>query len=181
MSSPNAGTEKKRMSKGKKVILWIAGSVVGVFVLLAILGNILNKVDPEGMAAIRAEQEASQKAKDTETEDNSSEAPTPQASTPATSKAPTTDPTEALNAKLKAAAGEAKISATLEDGRVSVETDLVDPRGDSGSPAAKQAIKICEAAAEFDGVTYVNVQEKDGTSWILYGHPAVPDGECSEI
>ncbi|WP_426735542.1 hypothetical protein [Glutamicibacter sp. 2E12] len=68
-----------------------------------------------------------------------------------------------------------------EPGRISVETSLVDPRAADGSAEAKQAIEICEAAAGLDGVTYVSVLEKDGTSWVLFGHPSVPTGECAEV
>jgi len=79
-------------------------------------------------------------------------------------------------------AGDAIVKAEeTEPGRISVETTLVDPRGEDGSDEAKQAIGICEAAAGLDGVTYVSVLEKDGTSWVLYGHPSVPEGECSEV
>ncbi|MGP9034897.1 hypothetical protein ACT17S_17730 [Glutamicibacter mysorens] len=80
------------------------------------------------------------------------------------------------------AAGEAITKAEeTEPGRISVETSLVDPRGEDGSAEAKQAIEICEAAAGLDGVTYVSVLEEDGTNWVLFGHPAVPEGECAEV
>lgn len=67
-----------------------------------------------------------------------------------------------------------------EDGRVEVSTDLTDPRTEDSAEAG-QALAICEAAAEVDGVDYVNVIESDGTSWVLYGHPAHPEGECTEV
>lgn len=66
-----------------------------------------------------------------------------------------------------------------EEGRVHISTDLVDPRTDD-SPEAAQAVEICEAAVGVDGVTYVALTEADGTNWVLYGHPAVPEGECTE-
>ena len=68
-----------------------------------------------------------------------------------------------------------------EPGRIMVETDLADPGGEGGSPEAKQAISICEAVSQMDGVSYVSVMEEDGTSWVLFGHPALPKGECGEI
>lgn len=69
-----------------------------------------------------------------------------------------------------------------EPGRVTVETTLVDPRGDDGSPEAETAIAICEAAVALDStITNVTVAEQDGTSWILFGHPLVPVGECGEV
>jgi len=68
-----------------------------------------------------------------------------------------------------------------EAGRISVETTIVDPRGDAGSAEAESALEICEAAAALDGVTYVNVMEADGTTFVLFGHPSVPEGECGEV
>ena len=67
-----------------------------------------------------------------------------------------------------------------ENGRVEVSTDLTDPRSDNRAEAG-QAMAICEAAAEVEGVDYVNVTESDGTSWVLYGHPSYPAGECTEV
>lgn len=83
--------------------------------------------------------------------------------------------------KLKDAAGSAEITALLEDGRVTIETDLVDPRGEDGSPEAQHAIEICEAAAALEGVSNVNLYEADGTTWILFGHPMAVEGECTEV
>lgn len=95
-------------------------------------------------------------------------------------KADSKDVTAELK-KLAGANAEAITSAEeTEPGRISVETTLVDPRTD-GSPEAEEATAICEAATELDGVTYVSVLEEDGTSWVLYGHPAVPKGECAEV
>ncbi len=72
-----------------------------------------------------------------------------------------------------------------EPGRLEVATDLVDPRGGNGSPEAQTAIQICETTVSLlkdDGAQepYVAVMEKDGTHWVLYGHPAYPDG-CTEV
>ena len=77
------------------------------------------------------------------------------------------------------------IATETEPGRLEVETDLIDPRGDSGSPEAQTAMQICEAAVSLlkeDGAQepYVAVLEEDGTHWILHGHPAYPDG-CTEV
>lgn len=109
--------------------------------------------------------------------------PTP---TPTPSQAPSADGSSDLLDQLRAAlpadlAAEVT-SAELESGSFArVATTLVDPRGDDGSPAAQQAIAICEAAAALEGVTDVNVAEADGTSWILFGHPMVPEGACGEV
>lgn len=68
-----------------------------------------------------------------------------------------------------------------EPGRIIVETTLVDPRGKDGSPEAKRALAICEMLASKDDVDYVNIKEADGTSWVLFGHPMAPEGECGEV
>lgn len=73
-----------------------------------------------------------------------------------------------------------------EPGRVEVRTTIVDPRGDDGSPAARQAIAVCEAAVDLltergAKKPYVSVMEEDGTTFVLFGHPMVPDGECGEV
>lgn len=84
--------------------------------------------------------------------------------------------------KAAADAGEVIVKAEeTEPGRISVETSLVDPKGTDGSAEAQTAIQICEATAALDGVTYVSVLEKDGTSFVLFGHPAVAEGECAEV
>lgn len=115
----------------------------------------------------------------------SSSATTEPSETPETVKASAPEESNDVTADVKKAAGSAgdaiiKAEET-EEGRISVETTLVDPRGDDGSTEAKQAIEICEAAKDLDGITYVSVLEKDGTSWVLFGHPAMPKGECSEV
>lgn len=77
-----------------------------------------------------------------------------------------------------------KVTET-EPGRLEVATTLVDPRGEDGSPEAAEAIKLCEAAmdvlqAEAIAKPYVSVLEKDGTTWVLAGHPTYgPD--CTEV
>lgn len=73
-------------------------------------------------------------------------------------------------------------SAELEGGSfLRIATTLVDPRGDDGSPAAQQAISICEQARTIEGVEDINLAEADGTSWILFGHPLLPAGACGEV
>lgn len=104
---------------------------------------------------------------------------------PASAESATPTMAKDISADVRDAAGAAGEAITkaeeTEPGRISVETSLVDPRGEDGSTEAKQAIEICEAAAGLDGVTYVSVLEEDGTSWVLFGHPAVPEGECAEV
>lgn len=67
-----------------------------------------------------------------------------------------------------------------EPGRFEIQTGIVDPRGDDGSPEALEAIAICEAAVGA-GAAYVAVLEADGTHFVLYGHPSVPAGACGEV
>lgn len=62
----NSLAPKKPMSKTKKVILWVGGSIVGLLVALTVLGLILNAADPEGMEKIRAEQENERVVKEAE-------------------------------------------------------------------------------------------------------------------
>jgi len=104
---------------------------------------------------------------------------------PATVKSETSTAAKDVTAEVQKAAGKAGAAITkaeeTEPGRISIETTLVDPRGEDGSAEAKKAIEICEATKDLDGVTYVNVSEKDGTSWVLFGHPSMPKGECSEV
>ena len=63
-----------------------------------------------------------------------------------------------------------------EPGRLTIETDLTDPGRDT-APESLLARSICEAGARVDGIEYVAVQEQDGTTWVLYGHPAFGN-EC---
>ncbi|MEV8497148.1 hypothetical protein [Micrococcus luteus] len=74
--------------------------------------------------------------------------------------------------------GHVKGVKSPEEGRVEISTDLKDS-GDTGSADAQTAVKICETASKVPGVTYVNVTETDGTSWVLFGHPRYPAGECT--
>lgn len=66
-----------------------------------------------------------------------------------------------------------------EPGRITVETTISDPRGENGSQQAQAAIAICEAAVSL-GAAHVVVYEADGTSFVLYGHPAYGD-VCTEV
>lgn len=96
--------------------------------------------------------------------------------------APAAQPPTTLDrtSEVRAAAGEHVISALeVEPGRVNVATDLVDPRGENGSPAALAAISICEAVVKLPHVEHVTVAESDGTAFVLYGHPAVGN-VCAE-
>lgn len=98
------------------------------------------------------------------------------------SSAVAVDRTADLQATLSPDTAELVVTAAEpEAGRVNVETTLVDPRGDAGSAEAESALVICEAAAHLDGVTYVSVAEADGTTFVLFGHPSVPEGECGEV
>lgn len=102
---------------------------------------------------------------------------------------PESTPTEAgpdyLAAFQEANSGAPWIESVLavtetEPGRLEVETDIVDPRGDPGSPEAETAILICEAAVAFAEVTNVSIFESDGTTFVVYGHPLYSNG-CTEV
>jgi hypothetical protein len=69
----------------------------------------------------------------------------------------------------------------IEPGRIRIYTSVVDPQTASGSEAAVTAIAICESAVALFGPSYVSVLEDDGTSFVLYGHPSVPEGACTEV
>lgn len=92
-----------------------------------------------------------------------------------------TDRTAEVKAALPAdLAKTVKTATQTEPGRLQIDTSLVDPRGDAGSPAAKQATAPCEAAVEEFSEAHVSVMEDDGTSWILYGHPTYGN-TCTEV
>jgi hypothetical protein len=61
-----------------------------------------------------------------------------------------------------------------------INSTVVDPRGEAGSKVAQDAIKLCEAGDTF-GYDSISVKENDGTTFVLYGHPSVPAGKCSEV
>lgn len=67
-----------------------------------------------------------------------------------------------------------------EPGRIMISTDLIDNREDNSADGMR-AVTLCNGAARVDGVEYVSVAEADGTTWVLYGHPSVPEGECAEV
>jgi hypothetical protein len=77
--------------------------------------------------------------------------------------------------------GQIKSATETEPGRIRVDTRVVDPRGDNGSQAAKTAIAICESAVALFGPSYVAVMENDETNFVLFGHPSVPKGACTEV
>ncbi|MFJ5962033.1 hypothetical protein [Pseudarthrobacter oxydans] len=77
--------------------------------------------------------------------------------------------------------GQIKSATETEPGRISIDTSVVDPRGADGSEAAKVAIAICESAVALFGPSYVAVKEDDGTHFVLFGHPSVPKGACTEV
>ena len=74
-----------------------------------------------------------------------------------------------------------KSATSSEAGRVSVESSLVDPRGDNGSAEAVLALQLCnDVVANMSGVSYLSIMENDGTTWILYGHPGY-GSTCTEV
>ncbi|MCU1419882.1 MAG: hypothetical protein JWR57_1051 [Mycetocola sp.] len=68
-----------------------------------------------------------------------------------------------------------------EPGRLVIETKIVDPRGDDNSVEAATTVAICNAAVSLGGIDHVSVMEADGTSFVLFGHPSVPEGTCTEV
>jgi hypothetical protein len=77
--------------------------------------------------------------------------------------------------------GQIKSVTETEPGRIRVDTSVVDPRGANGSEAAVTAIAICESTVALFGPSYVSVLEDDGTNFVLFGHPSVPKGACTEV
>lgn len=73
-------------------------------------------------------------------------------------------------------------SATeTEPGRLVVETNIADPRGVDNSTGAATAVAICNAAVSLGGIVHVSVMEADGTSFVLFRHPSVPEDTCTEV
>lgn len=106
--------------------------------------------------------------------------------TPAPTVTVTATPAAEAPAAADVASGVRAASANVtgveqtEPGRWTIQTSLVDPgAGVSGSPAAKEAIRICQKAVEL-GATYVVVRDADDSSWILYGHPSYGN-TCTEV
>lgn len=106
--------------------------------------------------------------------------PVPIASAPT---APPSDPSD-ITAEVKAVAPDLEsyvVSATVtEPGRVTIESSLVDPRGEDGSPEALLAIQLCNDVVGLGEISHVSIMEKDGTTWILYGHPSYGN-TCTEV
>jgi type IV pilus biogenesis protein CpaD/CtpE len=74
-----------------------------------------------------------------------------------------------------------KTATSPEAGRITVETSLIDPRGEAGSPEAVLALQLCsDVVANMSGVSYVSIMEDDGSSWVLYGHPSYGN-TCTEV
>jgi hypothetical protein len=77
--------------------------------------------------------------------------------------------------------GQIKAVTETEPGRISIDTSVVDPRGADGSEAARTAIAMCESALALFRTSYVAVKEDDRTHLVLFGHPSVPKGACTEV
>ena len=54
-------------------------------------------------------------------------------------------------------------------GHFVIYTDIVDPRGDDGSPEAQRALAICMAVQQQLGATHVRVQESDESTFAVIG------------
>jgi starvation-inducible outer membrane lipoprotein len=81
--------------------------------------------------------------------------------------------TSEISTAAQALVGGSVTAATeTEHGRVQLDTTIVDPRGENGSPEALEALALC--------VTHVSVMEEDGTSFVLAGHPSYGEG-CVEV
>lgn len=110
--------------------------------------------------------------------------PTPEPPAMTGAAAVSIDRTADVKAELAEAAAAAALvtrATETEPGRIEVETSIVDPRGDDSSPEAQIAVQVCEMTSKLPDVNYVNVKEVDGTSFVLFGHPLVPEGECGEV
>lgn len=86
---------------------------------------------------------------------------------------------EDVTAQVQAAAGDVVTLAEADGDRVTVQTSIVDPRGDDGSQEAQAALEVCENALEL-GYAHVSVMEADGTTFVLAGHPAYGE-DCTEV
>lgn len=77
--------------------------------------------------------------------------------------------------------GSVNKAVQYESGRLQVDTSVVDPRGADGSEPAMTAVALCKAAvASFPEYANISVMEKDGTHFVLFGHPSYPNG-CTEV
>jgi uncharacterized protein YceK len=89
--------------------------------------------------------------------------------------------TSEISTAAQALVGGSVTAATeTEPGRLQLDTTIVDPRGEAGSPEALEALDLCEQAKAIPGVTHVSVMEADGTSFILAGHPSYGEN-CTEV
>lgn len=94
----------------------------------------------------------------------------------------TVDRTADLAETLAETATYVEKATETEPGRLVVETNIVDPGGDDNSSEAATAVVICNAAVSLGGgIDHVSVMEADGTSFVLFGHPSVPEGTCTEV
>jgi hypothetical protein len=101
-------------------------------------------------------------------------APTPEGFVPI-------DRTADLAEALAETATSVEQATEIEPGRLDIQTNLVDPGGDDNSAEASTAVMICNAAVSLGYIDYVSVMEADGTSFVLFGHPSVPEGTCTEV
>ncbi|GAB3164102.1 hypothetical protein GCM10027059_19560 [Myceligenerans halotolerans] len=84
-----------------------------------------------------------------------------------------------VTAELQAAVGDVVTLAEVDGDRLTVQTTIVDPRGDGGSQEAQLALDVCEKSLEL-GYQQVSVMEADGTTFVLAGHPAYGE-DCTEV
>ncbi|MFS4506911.1 hypothetical protein ACMA46_11795 [Clavibacter sp. Sh2141] len=105
-------------------------------------------------------------------------APEPAASAPAAS-APAAD-SDITTAAQALVGGSVSAATETEPGRLQLDTTIVDPRGEAGSPEAVEALDLCKQAKAIPGVTHVSVMEADGTSFVLAGHPSYGQN-CTEV
>jgi hypothetical protein len=98
---------------------------------------------------------------------------------PEASSAPAA-PSEISTAAQALVGGSVTAVNETEPGWLKLETTIVDPRGGAGSPAALEALDLCEQAKAIPGVTHVYVLEADGTYFVLGGHANYGEG-CVEV
>jgi hypothetical protein len=104
----------------------------------------------------------------------------PEATTTAPSSAAPVAESEISTAAQALVGGSVTAATETEPGRVQLDTTIVDPRGDDGSPEALEALDLCEQAKAIPGVAHVSVLEADGTSFVLAGHPSYGEN-CVEV
>jgi hypothetical protein len=109
-----------------------------------------------------------------------STAPAPEAAATVPASATPTAESEIATAARALTGGSVTDAAEIQPGRIQLDTTIVDPRGEDGSPEALEAIGLCEQAMAIPGVMHVSVMEADGTTFVLAGHPSVGD-ECTEV